>query len=263
MKKSYLLYLALCVILFTATVFAGSCGDNTIDSNEQCDDGGVTPGDGCDENCGIENNWDCTTSGGPGNCYQLNTYDSFTLYKVLKNLYVTANNGNIKAFDIAAITSAGVSLPTITVSDPSIFDVAPHVDATTGNIVWTLFSNQTAEAEQITLTITVQVQAGLKRSESAGVEFTPSGKRVVTPGQGAGEFTVEWEVSTSYCPLEVEEPNGEPNKKLTCYKAETDHQSKVFYLKRVPQRPIVEFQPGDIFMNGVLDCNCVYTGLKN
>ncbi len=32
-----------------------TCGDGFLDPGEECDDGGTTPGDGCDENCQIEN----------------------------------------------------------------------------------------------------------------------------------------------------------------------------------------------------------------
>jgi cysteine-rich repeat protein len=43
------------------------CGDAKYDSSlgtEQCDDGNVINGDGCDQNCQVETDWSCTTSEG-------------------------------------------------------------------------------------------------------------------------------------------------------------------------------------------------------
>lgn len=35
------------------------CGDGLHNPSERCDDGNITPLDGCDEKCKIELNWDC------------------------------------------------------------------------------------------------------------------------------------------------------------------------------------------------------------
>jgi cysteine-rich repeat protein len=35
------------------------CGDGVIEGTEECDDGGLTPGDGCDSSCEIESGWTC------------------------------------------------------------------------------------------------------------------------------------------------------------------------------------------------------------
>ena len=35
------------------------CGDDTRDSNEGCDDGNTSNGDGCSETCSVEDGWDC------------------------------------------------------------------------------------------------------------------------------------------------------------------------------------------------------------
>ncbi|MEO1273084.1 MAG: DUF4215 domain-containing protein, partial [Myxococcota bacterium] len=40
----------------------GTCGDNTQDPGEGCDDGGVAPGDGCDANCTVETGAPCASS---------------------------------------------------------------------------------------------------------------------------------------------------------------------------------------------------------
>jgi cysteine-rich repeat protein len=42
------------------------CGDGLIEGAEQCDDGGTTPGDGCDAGCQIESGWTC--AGEPSVC---------------------------------------------------------------------------------------------------------------------------------------------------------------------------------------------------
>ncbi len=41
---------------FELTVQQAICGDGDVTGNEQCDDGGTAPNDGCDANC----NWECT-----------------------------------------------------------------------------------------------------------------------------------------------------------------------------------------------------------
>jgi cysteine-rich repeat protein len=43
-----------------------TCGDELIEGGEQCDDGGTTPGDGCDASCQIEPDWTCV--GEPSVC---------------------------------------------------------------------------------------------------------------------------------------------------------------------------------------------------
>jgi cysteine-rich repeat protein len=46
-----------------------SCGDGLIVGTERCDDGGTTPGDGCDASCQIEPGWDCV--GEPSVCSEI------------------------------------------------------------------------------------------------------------------------------------------------------------------------------------------------
>jgi len=43
-----------------------TCGDGAVDNPETCDDGGLTPGDGCSETCDKESGWVC--SGEPSVC---------------------------------------------------------------------------------------------------------------------------------------------------------------------------------------------------
>jgi cysteine-rich repeat protein len=43
-----------------------TCGDGLIEGGEQCDDGGTTPGDGCDASCQTEPDWICV--GEPSVC---------------------------------------------------------------------------------------------------------------------------------------------------------------------------------------------------
>jgi cysteine-rich repeat protein len=43
-----------------------TCGDGLIEGAEECDDGGTTPGDGCDASCQIEPDWTCV--GEPSVC---------------------------------------------------------------------------------------------------------------------------------------------------------------------------------------------------
>ncbi len=47
-------------------VYYPTCGDGLIESPEGCDDGGATPGDGCDASCQIESGWACV--GEPSVC---------------------------------------------------------------------------------------------------------------------------------------------------------------------------------------------------
>jgi cysteine-rich repeat protein len=42
-----------------------TCGNGHLDQTEQCDDGNTTPGDGCNQLCQQEANWDCKTPGQP------------------------------------------------------------------------------------------------------------------------------------------------------------------------------------------------------
>jgi len=45
------------------------CGDGLIMATEECDDGGTTPGDGCDWNCQVEPGWTCV--GEPSVCTEV------------------------------------------------------------------------------------------------------------------------------------------------------------------------------------------------
>ena len=45
------------------------CGDGFIEGAEQCDDGGITPGDGCNADCQIEPGWTC--EGAPSVCTEV------------------------------------------------------------------------------------------------------------------------------------------------------------------------------------------------
>jgi len=45
------------------------CGNGLIDGTETCDDGDITPGDGCDATCQIETGWICT--GQPSVCSKI------------------------------------------------------------------------------------------------------------------------------------------------------------------------------------------------
>ena len=42
-----------------------TCGNGHLDPTEQCDDGNTAPGDGCNQLCQNEANWECTMSGQP------------------------------------------------------------------------------------------------------------------------------------------------------------------------------------------------------
>jgi hypothetical protein len=55
---------------WNGTIFYQICdADGVIDAGEECDDGGISPGDGCDATCRIEPCWSCT--GGPSTCTHL------------------------------------------------------------------------------------------------------------------------------------------------------------------------------------------------
>lgn len=57
-----------CLVL-TANVTAVRCGGGTLEAGEECDDGNVTPGDGCDASCEVEACFSCT--GSPSTCAPL------------------------------------------------------------------------------------------------------------------------------------------------------------------------------------------------
>jgi cysteine-rich repeat protein len=42
-----------------------TCGNGRLDPTEQCDDGNTTPGDGCNQLCQQEGNWECMQPGQP------------------------------------------------------------------------------------------------------------------------------------------------------------------------------------------------------
>jgi len=50
----------------TVNVLSALCNNGTIDFGEQCDDGGIVPGDGCSAVCQTETGWNC--SGEPSVC---------------------------------------------------------------------------------------------------------------------------------------------------------------------------------------------------
>jgi cysteine-rich repeat protein len=60
------------IVVRSHVLFLGDptiCGDAHIMPTEQCDDGGITPGDGCDADCQIEPGWTC--EGEPSVCTEL------------------------------------------------------------------------------------------------------------------------------------------------------------------------------------------------
>jgi cysteine-rich repeat protein len=50
----------------TTSTIPSPCGDGALDGVEECDDGGTTPGDGCDGACVVEPGYECT--GEPSVC---------------------------------------------------------------------------------------------------------------------------------------------------------------------------------------------------
>jgi len=51
-----------------STYTASICGNGKVEGTEECDDGNKVSGDGCDENCKVEDSWEC--SGSPSVCTQ-------------------------------------------------------------------------------------------------------------------------------------------------------------------------------------------------
>jgi cysteine-rich repeat protein len=49
------------------TIFAVTCGNGSLESDEGCDDGNTVAGDGCSSACEVEECWDCVGAG-PGSC---------------------------------------------------------------------------------------------------------------------------------------------------------------------------------------------------
>jgi cysteine-rich repeat protein len=50
---------------FDTTNLIAICGDGDKKGTEQCDDGNLISGDGCNSTCGIELGWVCTDPGKP------------------------------------------------------------------------------------------------------------------------------------------------------------------------------------------------------
>jgi cysteine-rich repeat protein len=53
-------------LVFVGIGASATCGDGVLDAQEFCDDGNLTPGDGCSAVCGVENFFECT--GEPSIC---------------------------------------------------------------------------------------------------------------------------------------------------------------------------------------------------
>lgn len=248
MKTSYLLYLALCLAVFTSSVLAAcdsDVADGIFQDGEQCDTNGA---EGCTADCIVEDNYECdNTVGSISVCYDLFTVDKNALFIQLSNLYFSSGRFSVSpAFNLSRLDAAGIStLPTVVLSpeDAALFTIVPHVDELTGDIVWEIHQNQSAHTKKIDFVLNIPLEAPTKR-EIVGTTV----KHSMTPFVG------------DFCPTEVRgtDPTlGEytqPNKKFICVRS--DFGSPIFYLKRVELRRSVEFQPGDIFETGVLDCNC-------
>lgn len=59
----YLIAVVTCLLVVVFGILAGTaqaaCGDGTLDTAEQCDDGATTGGDGCSVDCTVEPQWIC------------------------------------------------------------------------------------------------------------------------------------------------------------------------------------------------------------
>ena len=62
MKPFKLMSASLVSLLALESVAEATCGDTTLDSNEACEDGNLINGDGCDDTCAIEANWECNAA---------------------------------------------------------------------------------------------------------------------------------------------------------------------------------------------------------
>ena len=72
------LVIAVIIVLISCIVTVGllgilnkkqiTCGNATIASNEQCDDGNSKNGDGCSSTCHVEKGWKC--GGSPSSCHK-------------------------------------------------------------------------------------------------------------------------------------------------------------------------------------------------
>jgi cysteine-rich repeat protein len=88
-------------LVFVGIAASPTCGDGVIDAQEFCDDGNVTPGDGCSALCDVENFFECT--GEPSVCtpseigllevVELHTFDP-DLFRRPENL-VADPSGNV------------------------------------------------------------------------------------------------------------------------------------------------------------------------
>ena len=62
MKPLQLMTVSLVSLIALESTAEATCGDTTLDSNEACEDGNLINGDGCDDTCAIEANWECNAA---------------------------------------------------------------------------------------------------------------------------------------------------------------------------------------------------------
>lgn len=251
MKTSNLLFLVVVLGFFTSSAFSACVGgapSGNVTGSEECDAG--VNAIGCTNECTVRNNFECTKPSGQASvCYELPTTDSKALFIQLDNLYFSKGRVKIApAFNMTKINAGGLELPTITieVGKRHLFKTLPKVDNSTGDIVFELYGNETELSGAIDYDLSIPLESAKKRDVSG------------TPATYTASFTA------GFCPTEIKGTDPtltatQPNKKLICVRSDFD--SPFFYLKRVALRDSNEFQPGDAFDKGVLDCNCKYQRL--
>ncbi len=122
--------------LFHADIL--TCGDGTVDMDEECDDGDTTPGDGCSATCEVEANWTCDSSD-PSACHQIVFTMSGSEFDITtpdaQPLDIAAGSGGVVWFTASGASMIGkiINDGTITEFPTTTSDSGPYGIAASGS----------------------------------------------------------------------------------------------------------------------------------
>jgi uncharacterized delta-60 repeat protein len=108
-------------VFTVARFFAGTCGDSAVDPGEECDDGNVASGDGCDQNCCLAD------ADGDGICDSLDPCNGAGLVATKPKAHVTRVGGDLPG----ALTIGGtltLPQPLVPAFDPAARGVRVVID---------------------------------------------------------------------------------------------------------------------------------------
>jgi trimeric autotransporter adhesin len=141
-----------------------TCGNCSLDSGEQCDDGNTVNGDGCSAGCAVEIGWSCT--GEPSTCTQLTPTQTST---------ATAT-ATASATSTATATSTNTAVDTVTSTTTATASATPTATATSSKTPSaTATPSDTASATATATATSTATQTGTATATAtATVSATPS-----------------------------------------------------------------------------------------